>query len=151
MKRLIQIVIVVVLAFLIWKKGIPWWNAHHGSASSSTTATAGGSCVELAERASEVWGSEIGHFANPPYDLGAWGAFRSRVDVAIAKAESQCNCADESCTKSRQAMSDLRGLVNDLDGSIRGGTEPPSDIVQRQEQIDNAINAARDSLRGVKP
>ena len=39
-------------------------------------------------------------------------------------------------------------LVNDLDGSIRGGTEPPADIVQRQEQIDNTINAARDSLRG---
>ena len=146
MKRLLQIVVVVVIALLIWKKGVPWWHEHHGTSAASTSADR--TCVELAERASEVWGSGVGRFANPPYDLGAWGDFRATVDVAMAKADSLCNCSEESCTKSKQAMSDLRALVNDLDGSIRGGTEPPSDIVQRQEQIDNAINAARDSLRG---
>jgi hypothetical protein len=150
-KRLIQIVVLVVIAFLIWKKGVPWWQEHHRTATSSSSSSsdsANGSCVELAEHASEVWGSGIGRFANPPYDLNAWGEFRSRVDAAIAKSEALCNCADESCTKSRQAMSDLRTLANDLDGSIRGGSEPPGDVVQRQEQIDNTINAARDSLRG---
>jgi len=147
MKRLLQLLAVIVIVLLVWKKGVPWWQEHHGRSAASTTS-ANGSCVELAERASEVWGSGIGRFANPPYDLGAWGEFRSRVDVAIAKADSLCNCGDDSCTKSKQAMSDLRALVNDLDGSIRGGTEPPADIVQRQEQIDNTINAARDSLRG---
>ena len=148
MKSLLKLLALVVLVLLIWKKGIPWWQANHGKSASSTTAGAGGSCVELAERASEVWGSGLARFANPPYDLGAWGEFRSRVDVAIAKAESQCNCRDESCTKSHQAMEDLRTLVSECDGSIRGGTSPPSDMVQRQEQIDNTINAARDSLRG---
>jgi len=149
MKSLLKLLALVVLVLLIWKKGIPWWQANHGkSASSSTTASAGGSCIELAEHASEVWGSGLAHFANPPYDLGAWGEFRTRVDVAIAKAESQCNCSDESCTKSHQAMEDLRTLVSECDGSIRGGTSPPGDMVQRQEQIDNTINAARDSLRG---
>ena len=150
MKRLVQLVVVVVIALLIWKKGVPWFETHFSgkSAALETSDAAGGSCVELAEHASEVWGSGIGHFANPPYDLGAWGEFRSRVDVAIAKAEANCNCDNDSCTKPKQAISDLRKLVNDLDGSIRNGTEPPGDIVQRQEQIDNAINAARDSLRG---
>jgi len=148
MKNLIRLVVIVVVALLIWKKGIPWWQAHHGKSAAATTATAGGSCVELAEHASEAWGSGIGRFANPPYDLDAWGQFRSRVDAGIAHAESECNCSDESCTKSHQAMGDLRTLVSELDGSIRGGTEPPGDIVQRQEQIDNTINAARDSLRG---
>jgi hypothetical protein len=147
MKRLLQIVVIVVVAFLIWKKGVPWWKEHHHGTSASS-ATADSSCVALAERASEVWGSGVGRFANPPYDLGQWGDFRATVDVAIAKADSLCNCSEESCTKSKQAMNDLRALVNDLDGSIRGGTEPPSDLVQRQEQIDNAINAARDSLKG---
>jgi hypothetical protein len=146
MKRLLQLVVVVVIALLIWKKGVPWWQEHH-SASAPSSGSANSSCVELAEHASEVWGSGIGRFGNPPYDLGAWGEFRSRVDAAMAKADALCNCGDESCTKSKQAMSDLRSLVNDLDGSIRGGTEPPADIVQRQEQIDNTINAARDSLR----
>ena len=149
MKRLVQLAVIVVVALLIWKKGVPWWESHHGRPTAA--ATAGGSCVELAEHASESWGSGIGRFANPPYDLGAWGEFRSRVDAAIARAESQCACEDESCRKSRQAMGDLRALVSDLDGSIRNGTAPPDGIVQRQEQIDNTINAARDSLRGATP
>ena len=148
MKRLLQLIVVIVIALLIWKKGVPWWEAHHGKSAATATASAGGTCIEQAEHASEVWGSGIGRFANPPYDLGAWGEFRTRVDVDIAKADALCNCSDDSCTKPRQAMSDLRALVNDLDGSIRGGTPPPGDIVQRQEQIANAINAARDSLRG---
>jgi hypothetical protein len=148
MKNLIKLVVVVVIAVAIWKKGIPWWEAHHGKSESSTTATAGGSCIELAEHASEVWGSGISRFANPPYDLNAWGDFRTRVDAAIAHAESQCNCDSDSCRKPRQAMGDLRTLVSELDGSIRNGTPPPADIVQRQEAIDNAINAGRDSLRG---
>src|SRR5262249_46994096 len=143
----IQIVVIVVIAFLIWKKGVPWWQEHHG-ASAASSSGGDDSCVALAERASEVWGSGIGRFANPPYDLSAWGSFRATVDVAIAQTDALCNCSEESCTKSKQAMSDLRALVNDLDGSIRNGSEPPSDIVQRQEQIDNTINAARDSLRG---
>ena len=145
-KTLIKLLIVAAIAVFVWKKGIPWWNEHHSG--TSATSAADDSCVSAAVEASEAWGSSIGRFANPPYDLGAWGEFRSRVDVAIAKADTLCNCGDDSCTKSKQAMSDLRALVNDLDGSIRNGSEPPGDIVQRQEQIDNAINAARDSLRG---
>ena len=145
-KTLIKLLIVAAIAVFVWKKGIPWWNEHHSG--TSATSAADDSCVSAAVEASEAWGSSIGRFANPPYDLGAWGEFRSRVDVAIAKAESQCNCSDESCTKSHQAMEELRTLVSESDSSIRGGTSPPGDMVQRQEQIDNAINAARDSLRG---
>src|SRR5438094_1482181 len=125
MRKLIKLVVVVIVVYLLWTKGRPWWNEHYGRrAASSTTATAGGSCIELAEHASEVWGSGIGRFANPPYDLGAWGEFRSRVDAGIAHAESMCNCNEDSCTKSKQAMNDLRTLVSELDGSIRNGTPP---------------------------
>jgi hypothetical protein len=149
MKRLVQSAVVVLIAVVVWKKGIPWWQAHHGSPS-STTATAGGSCVELAEHASEVWGSGIARFANPPYDLSAWGEYRTRVDTAIAHAESQCACGEESCRKAREAMGDLKSLVSELDGSIRNGSPPPDGIVQRQERIDNTINEARDAVRSGK-
>ena len=149
MRKLLQLIVVVVIALLVWKKGIPWWQEHRGGGSAAaTSASAGSSCVELAEHASEVWGSGIGRFANPPYDLSAWGDFRTRVDVALAKADSLCACDAESCRKAKQAMGDLRSLVSDLDGSISGGNPPPDGIVQRQEQIDNAINAARDAVRG---
>lgn len=150
MRNILKLVVIVALAVVVWKKGIPWFQEHFSKSGgdTKTTASAGGSCIELAEHASETWGSGIGRFANPPYDLDAWGQFRTRVDAGIARAESECNCSDDSCVKSKQAMGDLRTLVSELDSSIRGGTPPPGDIVQRQEQIDNTINAARDSLRG---
>jgi hypothetical protein len=40
-------------------------------------------------------------------------------------------------------MSDLRTLVSECDTAIRNGSPPPSDMVQRQEAIDNAIAAAK--------
>jgi hypothetical protein len=144
MRSLVKLVIVVAVAVVIWKKGIPWWEAHHGGgAAKKSEAAAGDSCVELAEKASETWGSGLARFVNPPYDLSAWGDFRSRTDAAIARAESQCNCDQESCRKVRQAMGDLRALVSEMDGSIRAGTPPPDNVVQRQQQIDETINGAR--------
>jgi len=147
MKGLLKLAVVVAIVLLIWKKGVPWWEAHRGGAAKSTASAAGDSCVELAEKASETWGSGLSHFVNPPYDLSAWGDFRSRTDAAIARAESQCSCGQESCAKVRQAMGDLRSLASDLDNTIRAGSPPPDGLVQRQEQIDNTINAARDAVR----
>lgn len=143
MKSIVKLAVVVIVAVVIWKKGIPWWEAHRGGAAKSTASSAGDSCVELAEKASETWGSGLSRFVNPPYDLDAWGTFHSRTEAAIARAESQCNCAQESCTKVRQAMSDLRALASEMDNSIRAGTPPPDGMVQRQEQIDNTISAVR--------
>jgi hypothetical protein len=148
MKGLLKLVVALVIVWLIWKKGVPWWEARQGGSAKSVTASAGQSCVELAEQASNDWGSGIGRFVNPPYDLNAWGQFRTRTDAAIARAQSLCACDEESCRKARQAMGDLRTLVSELDSSIRVGTPPPDGLVQRQERIDNDINAARDAVRG---
>jgi hypothetical protein len=148
MKGLIKLIVAVVIVLLIWKKGVPWWEQRRGASATKATASAGQSCVELAEKASNDWGAGIGRFANAPYDLTAWGEFRTRTDVAIAHAQSQCACAEESCRKARQAMGDLRTLVSELDSSIRVGTPPPDGLVQRQEQIDNTINEARAAVQG---
>ena len=141
-KTLIKLLIVAAIAVFVWKKGIPWWNEHHSG--TSATSAADDSCVSAAVEASEAWGSSIGRFANPPYDLSAWGDLQSRVEHDIRNAEGKCRCMADSCTTAGTAMSELRSLVNELDGSIRSGGPPPSDAVQRQEAIDNAINSARD-------
>ena len=147
-KTLIKIAIIVVIVLVVWKKGIPWWNEHHPAAGAATSnSSPGDACVSAAASASEAWGSGVGRFANPPYDLGAWDGFRSRVDQSTREATNKCSCAADSCMTARTAMSDLRNLVSELDGSIRSGSPPPSDIVQRQESIDNAINSARDLAR----
>jgi hypothetical protein len=145
-RTLIKLVIVAAVVIVIWKKGLPWLNEHQ-STTSTNTSSPDNTCVSLAESASETWGSSIGRFVNPPYDLAAWDDFRSRVEQRIRNAEGKCSCAADSCTTARAAMNDLRSLVQEMDRSIHDGSPPPSDAVQRQESIDNAINSAHDLVR----
>jgi hypothetical protein len=134
--RLVKLIVVVAVIVVIWKFVLPRINHHDVKAGAGQNE----SCAQTARRASEEWGSGVGRFVNPPYDLDAWSSFRGGVEKRISDAESDCNCAEESCRKVRDAMHDLRALVSDLDTSIRNGSAPPEDIVQRQESIDNRIN-----------
>jgi hypothetical protein len=148
--RLVKIVVLVAIVFAVWKYGVPWIKKQGGGGVAETTASSGGgSCVQSAQRASETWGGGLHQFANPPYDLNAWSTFRGNVESSIGSAESDCNCADESCLKAREAMRDLRGLVSDLDSTIRNGSDA-SGFVQRQEAIDNKINDAAELVRAGK-
>jgi hypothetical protein len=144
MKTVIQLLIVLVLIFVAWK----WWQKQHAG---TPTAAAGASpaqeCAAAAAAAGETWGSGVGRFANPPYDTAAWDDFRSRVEKQATQAQERCLCGDAACNTAKGAMSDLRGLVNEMDSALRSGSPPPSDLVQRQEAIDNAINAARDQAK----
>lgn len=144
--RLLKWIVIIGIAVFAWKVVVPWAKQQKlggSSPSISNSAVGDDSCAGQAERASEVWGSGLAQFANPPYDLSAWSTFRDRVESQISQAESKCSCAAESCEKVRGAMGDLRSLVSDLDNTIRNGSSPEG-FVQRQEQIDNRINEARD-------
>ena len=146
---IVKLLAFAAVLFMLWKYGLPWVKEHTGSTTTGSTATvkSDDNCVSAAETASEVWGSGLRNFVNPPYDMAAWDEFRSRTSDAISAAERKCSCSAESCTTARSAMSELRSLVNEMDSSIRTSGPPPSGIVQRQEQIDNAITAARDLVR----
>lgn len=149
--RFVKLAVVVAILFFAWKVVLPRITGNSPSTSSPTRASgAGDSCIGDAEAASETWGSGLARFANPPYDVGAWSSFRNDVEAKIAKAENECSCAAESCITARGAMRDLHGLVSELDASIRNGSAPPGDVVQRQEAIDSAIGSARDSVRAGK-
>jgi hypothetical protein len=150
MDRIVKLVIVAVIVFAGWKYVVPWVKAKtSGSGAESAVEGGGASCVRGAERASEAWGSGLGRFTNPPYDAGAWSTFRGNVESKINAAEVGCDCRTESCTKAREAMRDLRSLVNDFDSMVRNNASP-SDFVQRQEAIDNRINEAGDLARAGK-
>ena len=135
MKNLLILIVIVAIAWYAWT---------HYHQKTNTVATAGASasesCVAAASAAADTWGSGIGHFANPPYDTSAWDDFRNRVETQARHAEENCLCGDAACVKAKGAMSDLRSLVAEMDTSLRSGSPPPSDLVQRQEAIDNALN-----------
>ncbi|HEX8171397.1 MAG TPA: hypothetical protein VF824_12725 [Thermoanaerobaculia bacterium] len=144
--RILKLVLVVAVLVVGFKVLEPRLRGVTG-AKDRVAAIAGrsSSCPDAAAKASETWGNGIGRFINPPYDTEAWSRFRDSVDTKIRIAESACTCGDEPCRQSREAMSSLRGLVSDLDATIRNGAELPGDVVQRQEAIDNQIEAARNS------
>ncbi|MDQ6802524.1 MAG: hypothetical protein M3041_17045 [Acidobacteriota bacterium] len=143
MKTIIQLLVVIVLAFVIFK----WWQKNHQAAPPTAGASASQECAAAAAAAGETWGSGVGRFANPPYDTTAWADFRSRVETQARQAQEKCLCGDAACNIATGAMSDLRSLVNEMDSALRSGSPPPSDLVQRQDAIDNAINAARDQAK----
>jgi hypothetical protein len=147
--RLLQWIVVIVLAVVAWKFGLPWAQEHmRGSV--AATSSPESSCTATAQHASEIWGSGLHRFANPPYDMAAWSDFRSGVESEIAKAQTECSCAQQSCETARCAMSDLRSLVSELDTAIRNGSPPPENAVQRQEAIDTTIETAAALARGGK-
>jgi hypothetical protein len=149
--RLLKWVVIAAIVFAAWKIGIPWIRQQTSHVSSGSAASSpDNSCIAAANRASSAWGSGLGRFTNPPYDLDAWSTFSTGIGSKISDAESGCGCAAESCGKVRDAMRDLRSLLTELDQSIRNGTPPPADIVQRQDSIDSRIDEARDLVRAGK-
>src|SRR3954454_14583268 len=146
MDRILKLLIVVIVLFFAWKYLSPKLLKKDTTTTTTEGSPAGtfvnSSCIAAADKASSAWGSGIGRFVNPPYDMDAWSVFRADVDSKIANAEGQCACVAESCEKVRSAMSELRGLANDLEGALRNGSPPPGDIVQRQEAIDKKLDDA---------
>jgi len=146
MAKLLKLLVVVVIAFAAWKYVIaPKVAAKTGD--SSAAASSDNGCPAAAERASNAWGNGLKSYVNPPYDLNAWASFRSDIEGKISSAESSCSCQLDSCAKARMAMSDLRKLIADMDTAIHSGAPPSSDIVQKQQSIDEAIDMARELAR----
>ena len=145
---LVKLLIVGVIALVIWKKGLPWWKERQSRDAATTAVTSvNETCVGNAEQASNSWNSGLREFINPPFDLASWEDFRSRTQQSIDYVEQKCTCGAASCASARQAMSELRALMFDMDGSVRSGAPPPAGIVQRQEAVDNALTEAREQLR----
>jgi hypothetical protein len=142
MGKIIQLVIILALLFFAWQ----WWQKHHATpAGSSAGGASSDFCTPYVRGATTSWSSGIRNFtAGPPYDTAAWDSFRSDIQNRIHEADSHCSCALESCAKAREAMSGLGDMVNNIDGMIRSNSAPPSDLVQRQENVDNLADQARE-------
>jgi hypothetical protein len=152
LKGIVKWIVVIAIAVAVWNVGLPWAKRQNfgGTSASSTGRGGDSSCTRSAESASSAWGGGIIRFINPPYDMNAWASFKSDVDSEISSAESQCSCTEESCVKTRLAMTELRAIVSEADNSIRNGSAPPEDLVQRQERIDNLIEEGAALVRAGK-
>ena len=97
-------------------------------------------CVFEARQANDYFGSRIGGFTN---NTSGWDSFKSEIDTRVSSAESKCTCGDNACRRANEAMSELRAMVNDMDSAVRSNSGVPTDLVQRQERVDQALDAAK--------
>lgn len=101
-------------------------------------------CVVAAKQANDSFGSRVGSFTN---NTSGWDSFKSEMDSRISSAQSKCSCSDEACTHAVEAMNELSAMVNDMDSAVRSGSGVPTDLVQRQERVDQALEAAQSSAK----
>lgn len=157
MVGLVKVLVILVVAYFAVTEGWPWLrdelglvpkgSAEDAGDSVDAGGAGGGRCVALATQASESLGAEIRRFRQPPYDLDAWSAALAGVEDRTAAAETACSCAEESCQTATAALSELRELVNAVDGVIRGEATSFRNPARAQERIDDLLNRARDLAR----
>ena len=105
----------------------------------------GVNCVFEARQVNDYWSSHIGSFTN---STQGWDTFKSDMDSRLSSADSKCRCSEEACTKSIEAMNELRTMLSEMDAAQRnGGSGMPTDLAQRQERVDQALDAAKDVAR----
>jgi hypothetical protein len=138
---IVKLIIVAAVVLAIWKYVLPYVTRNQPVTSSSERTSPATNCVFEARAANSYWGSNISRF-NGTVDRQAWAEFKSHVEDHISRAERKCYCNDDPCARAKGAMSELRALANEWDTAALSGGPPPSDSVQRQESIDNALNAA---------
>jgi len=142
---IVRLVVLALVAWGVWKYGVPWLKSQgFGSSRSSAKVASSPSadCVSAVDDAVAVWSRDIVRFMNPPIDMNEWGDFRSSIDDRLHSAGSTCNCATEACGMATQASRDLRRLLSEMDAAVRSGGAPPGDLVQAQESIDLKLEEA---------
>lgn len=144
---LTQLVILAAAGALLYFKGVPWFKENFRRSPAQQTSGQpsffGSSCVASGQRVSESFGSRLGGFVNAA-DLSAWTEFRTGIESQLAEAQASCGCSLESCSKTREALSELRSVVGQLDSAIRGASSPGSGLVLQQEKIDHLLEEAKE-------
>jgi hypothetical protein len=150
MARIVRWLVVALLLFFGITEGLPWIRGWvEGITEDKVTGRPTGviddasMCVHLAHRVSAFAGQEIGRVTTPPTDSPAWVEATYEIRDRIGDADRACTCPSSACDKARQALAELRGLVDDVDRLIGGDARLVGTLARRQEQIDVLLEQAR--------
>ena len=147
MRQFFILLILVGAGYLIYTQGLPKWEAHK-QAKEGATAEADQSrdCVNRAEGVTREFSSQIRQFAQPPVDQDLWASMLINISGQLSAADTACSCLSDACDSAAAALLDLRGLVNDLDGFVRGTGPPVLDAASTLEGIGRHLVSARASV-----
>ena len=146
LSRLLTFAIVLGIAYLLLTKAGPLIQKQFGGGSSGEAIEATseeGQCVEKAFQANDMLTRVARQYGQPPVDVDSWSDAQWEIDSSIQTAESACFCAADACRSATEALSEMRGLLSNLDGMVRGTSPGFANPANQQERIYKLLNQAR--------
>ena len=153
LKRILVGAAVVAAGYYFWthRATAPSPAPPPASGESLVAAWDGGNCVRLAESANGAVQEAARLLLRLPVDQAAWRDAEGRAQSAISAAESACSGASTEkdravADEASAAVASMRTLLGELSAGAAGGGGATA-LVQRQEEIDRHLDAARGRLR----
>jgi hypothetical protein len=153
LKRILTVAVLAAAGYYFWthRATSPAPVPASPSAESPAASWDGGNCVRLAESANSAVQDAARLLLRLPVDQAAWRDAEGRAQAALGSAESACGGAATDRDRAaadevRAALSTMRTLLGELSAGAAGGGGATA-IVQRQEEIDRHLDAARSRLR----
>ncbi len=149
MAKIIKGVIVVMILYLAFTKGLPWLKSEIDSLMSGTPTGASNQeiCHKAAERAADAFAKRLRRFSSPPIDTDEWDKTVSASRLDIESAEKQCrNCDHEACLEVTGVLGELERLVISFDENVQAGRGIPLNGASRLDRVHDGLNRARSRL-----
>ena len=152
MKTFFQLLVVAVIGYFLWVYGIPWVRREVGQSGppvSNPARGAGGTCVQMAARASEELHDQMLDGERGLMDDATWASIADEVDSLMEQARSTCSCKLESCVLARTALATLASIHSSARGSlVRSSQSVPLELgrgyEQANQQLWDAYNLAQE-------
>jgi hypothetical protein len=149
-RKLVQLVLLVAVAYFGITRGLPWvrnWvdsvtqEKIEGRTDPSLDAT--GYCVHLAHQAGAFVSRELRDLSPPPADSTRWVDAADEIEERVRSAENACSCPSDACEVATQALLQIRDLVAEANRILLGDTGLAPNFARRQEEIDALLEQAR--------
>lgn len=146
LSRLLTLAIVLGLAYFILTMAGPMIKDQFGGRTApveTDSSSEEGRCVDRAFQADEMLTRVARQYGQPPVDVDSWSNAQWKIDSEIQSAESACYCSADACRFASEALTEMRDLVTNLDGMVRGTSPGFANPANQQERIYDLLNKAR--------
>ena len=140
MKVLLQLALILIVAYLAWTFGMPIVKSMVGQSRAPTSSPAtgpGGRCVQDAAEASEMISDRLLNQVRSLTENEAWESMVQEVDFAVRDAADQCRCKLESCTAAREALVSLSEIIES--GESRSSGSVPYQAGRKHERANQRL------------
>lgn len=144
--RLLSLAIVLVVAYLILTKAMPYLlDQSDGKPThlESSVDSAAGRCIDRTQKANHLLIAAARNHGQPPVDVEAWSGTVWEIESEIQTARSVCLCSSDACQAASRALDEMASLLSNLDGMVRGDSPGFANPGNQQERINRFLDQAR--------